>query len=242
MRTVLASTQKRYVQFAIVVMTCLLSIGAAAIAQESPTLPQATTTSDPAISVDHLRVILRPLTKAELEIELRGWIGLLRAKITEVGDVEIAIQSATQGDSGADVTDQLLALRTEETDLVQRASMVLDALEAKGGDVVEAQQFIAAVSDISETTDTASYRAALYAAATNWVGRDDGGKFWAKRGLLAAVILFVFWLISKFAGRLTARALARHPRASNLLENFARRTAGGIVLVVGLLMALSVLG
>jgi len=119
---------------------------------------------------------------------------------------------------------------------------VLDALEAKGGDVVEAQHFIAAVSDISETTDTASYRAALYAAATNWVGRDDGGKFWAKRGLIAAVILFVFWLISKFAGRLTARALARHPRASNLLENFARRTTGGIVLVVGLLMALSVLG
>jgi small conductance mechanosensitive channel len=56
------------------------------------------------------------------------------------------------------------------------------------------------------------------------------------------IILLVFWLISKFAGGVTARAIARQPRASNLLENFARRTTGGVVFVVGVLMALSALG
>ena len=54
------------------------------------------------------------------------------------------------------------------------------------------------------------------------------------------IILLVFWVISKFAGRITAKALSRHLRASNLLENFARRTTGGVVFVIGILMALAV--
>jgi small conductance mechanosensitive channel len=59
---------------------------------------------------------------------------------------------------------------------------------------------------------------------------------------VALIVLFIFWVISKFAGRITAKALSRHHAASNLLENFARRTTGGVVFVVGILMALSILG
>jgi small conductance mechanosensitive channel len=136
----------------------------------------------------------------------------------------------------------MLTLRTEETAIAERARTVLDALKAKGGDVQETEQFINAVSDISETTDTTSYRTAIVAEVTNWAKRDDGGKLWVRRSLVAVIILFVFWVISKFAGRITAKALSRHLRASNLLENFARRTMGGIVFVIGILMALSVLG
>lgn len=82
----------------------------------------------------------------------------------------------------------------------------------------------------------------MVAEITNWAGRDDGGKLWVKRALVAAMILLIFWIASKFAGRVTARALSQNARASSLLENFARRTAGGVVFVVGVLMALSVLG
>jgi small conductance mechanosensitive channel len=215
-----------------------------AIAQEKSDAdpPQANTTSDAKIPVDHLQVILRPLPTDELQIELDGWLDLLRAKIREVGDTELKIKALAEGESNEQLTEQLVALRTEETALAERALTVLDALKAKGGDVQTAEQFINAVSDISETTDVTSYWAALVASIRNWVWRDDGGKLWLKRLLVATSILFVFWLISKFAGRITAKALARHPRASNLLENFARRTAGGLVLVIGILMALSALG
>jgi small conductance mechanosensitive channel len=204
--------------------------------------PEAKTTSDAKIPVDHLQVILRPLTKDELDVELGGWLDLLQEKIREVGDTELKLKALTEGESGDTLTEQLVALRTEETALAERARLVLDALEAKGGDIQDAAQFIAAVSDISETTDATSRWAALIAMARNWIERDDGGKFWAKRLLVAVVILLVFWLISKVAGRLTARALSRQPRASTLLENFARRTAGGVVFVVGIMLSLATLG
>jgi small conductance mechanosensitive channel len=229
---------------ALVVVTGLLAVKSPVIAQEQskPESPPAKTTSDAMIPVDHLQVVLRPLTKDELGIELGGWLDLLRAKIREVGDTELKLKALAEGESGDKLKGQLLALRTEETELAERARAVLDALKAKGGDVQTQEDFINAVSDFSETTDATSRWAALVAEAKNWAGRDDGGKLLLKRLLLAVIILLVFWMISKFAGRATAKALSRHARASNLLENFARRTTGGVVFVVGILMALATLG
>ena len=226
-------------------VTTVLAANAPAIGQQaSEPPPQAKTTSDARIPIDHLHVILRPLTKDDLEIELRGWIELLRAKITEVGVIELKVQKSAENENESSdiLKSQLVALRTEEAELAERARTVLDALKAKGGDVQTSEQFINAVSNISDTTDATSYWAAVFAAAINWTERDDGGKLWTKRIIVAAIILLVFWVISKFAGRVMAKSLSRHPRASNLLENFARRTAGGVVLVIGILMALSALG
>jgi len=227
----------------ILVMVGLLVGSEFATAQSTPDPElQPTTTSNAEIAVDHLQVGLRPLTRAELENELNGWLDLLRAKIREVGDTELELSSLAEDESGDELKEQLVALRTDEAALVERTRIVLEALKAKGGDVEQAEQFIDAVSDINETIDATSYQTAVVAAFTNWLARDDGGKLWAKRAIVAGCILLVFWVISKFAGRITARALSRHPRASNLLENFARKTTGGIVFVVGVLTALSVLG
>ncbi len=233
----------RQVLLAFVVMIGLVVFGPPAFAQEPAEVPTTTqTTSDTKVDVDHLQVVLRPLTKAELEIEVDGWLDLLRAKIRQVGDTELEIKALAENDPGEKLKEQLVALRTEETDISQRVRIVLDALKAKGGDVETAEQFINAVSDISETTDATSYQAAIIAEFSNWVSRDDGGKLWARRGILAAIILLVFWVISKFAGRITAKALSRHLHASSLLENFARRTTGGVVFVVGILTSLGALG
>jgi small conductance mechanosensitive channel len=225
----------------VVVTIGWLAVSARVTAQDT-SAKLATTTADAQIPLDHLHVLLRPLTRDELDVELRGWLGLLRAKITEVGATELQLQDLAADDPGTELTEQLVTLRTEEAALADRARNVLDAFAVKGGDVEEAELYIAAVSDITETTDATTFLAALTAAATSWINRDDGGQLWAKRGVLAAIILLVFWLISKVAGRITARALARHPRASSLLENFARRTAGGVVFVIGVLMALAALG
>jgi small conductance mechanosensitive channel len=221
-----------------------LSINSLAIAQRdsgSPP-PQPITLSDSEIPLDHLQVVLRPLTREELEIELGGWLDLLRKKIHEVGNVELKVMALGEGDSDDQLGQQLVALRTTETGIAERARMVLDQLKSKGGDVESAEQFIATVSDISETTDATSRRAAWVAEFRIWIDSDEGGKYWAKRATLAVIILLVFWMISKFAGRSVAKALSRHAQASTLLENFARRTAGGVVFVIGVMLSLATLG
>ena len=195
-------------RFALVAIASLLAAKSLLVAQDEtePDSPQAITVSKAEIPVDHLQVILRPLTKDELEIELRGWLDRLSAKIREVGETELKLMALAEDESGDELKEQMLALRTEETAIAERARTVLDALKAKGGDVQTAEQFINAVSYISETTDATSYRAAVVAEVTNWAKRDDGGRLWVKRVLVALIVLFIFWVISKFAGRITAKA------------------------------------
>ncbi len=226
------------ITLAILLMASLAPVAARA---DGP-VASASTTDDATIAVDRLHVLLRPLSKDQLEMEVDGWLELLQAKINEVGKTELKIKDLAEGETNDALTTQLVELRTEETALIERTQVVLDAFAAKGGDVTEATQFITAISDIGEVTDTTSRWAMIIAMARNWLGRDDGGIYWLKRVILALVIVFVFWMISKVAGRIAANALARHPRASSLLENFVRRTTGGVVMVVGVLMALAAFG
>jgi small conductance mechanosensitive channel len=58
----------------------------------------------------------------------------------------------------------------------------------------------------------------------------------------ALAILVIFWIISKYAGRLVGKGLERRTEVSTLLTNFAKRMAGGVTLLIGFLMALAALG
>ena len=178
-----------YCRRVVAITACLLAIGSLATGQEQHETSAAkvtTTTSDAESSIDHLQVLLRPLTQSELEVELSGWLDLLRAKIREVGEAELKIQSLAENDSQAEsLNQQLLDLRTEEVNLTERTQTVLDALKAKGGDVQEQQDFVDAVTDIGETTDSISRWAAIIAEVKNWAGRDDGGIQLVRRIVLA---------------------------------------------------------
>lgn len=126
--------------------------------------------------------------------------------------------------------------------MIAHLNVVLTALKAKGGDVTALEQYIAAVSDLKNSADSASRLAAVVAAAKSWLRSPEGGVLFGKRIGLALVILFIFWIISRYAGRLVGKGLESRAEISNLLTNFAKRMAGGVTLVIGILMALAALG
>ena len=112
-------------RFAIVVIAGLLAVSSPVAAQDEsdPAPTQATTVSDSEIPVDNLQVVLRPLMQEELEIELRGWIDLLIAKIRESRDTELKLKALAENESADPLQRQLVELRTEEMALAQgRAS------------------------------------------------------------------------------------------------------------------------
>lgn len=214
--------------------------------EETKSEPKPVTTADSEISVDRLKVLLRPLTKEELQVELDAWIALLQEKIRAVGNAELELKDqpkptdpdAPPTEIVTQLKEQLVELRAEEGGVTERANVVLNAMERKGGDVAAARTYLKTVAGVGGVTDATSYWAFIKA----WMKRPDGGMLWLKRFLAAGVILLVFWIMSRFAGRAVERALNRRARLSNLLKNFARRTAGGVVMAIGALMALNTLG
>ena len=59
------------------------------VSSAEKTTGKATTTGDPDIPSDELELLLRPLTRAELETETQGWLKLLKSKISEISEADI---------------------------------------------------------------------------------------------------------------------------------------------------------
>ncbi|MGK7878321.1 MAG: mechanosensitive ion channel protein, partial [Xenococcaceae cyanobacterium] len=58
----------------------------------NPNLSEALTSKDPKIPVDELKLLVKPLTLEELKTEAVGWLLLLKEKVQEISDTEIAIK------------------------------------------------------------------------------------------------------------------------------------------------------
>ncbi|OYP32400.1 mechanosensitive ion channel protein MscS [Rhodopirellula sp. MGV] len=56
----------------------------------------ATTTANPGIPIDQLQILVRPLTKSELQVEADAWFKLLRVKAAQVAAVRLGAKKATQ--------------------------------------------------------------------------------------------------------------------------------------------------
>jgi len=64
--------------------------------QQPADKPNAVTTSDPEIPVEHLKLLVKPLTKEELVVEADAWRDLLKAKVQERAEQQIAVKKETQ--------------------------------------------------------------------------------------------------------------------------------------------------
>jgi len=236
---------RRGLRHALHFLTALLVAGGISFAVEAgePT----PVTADPKIPMDTLRVKLRPLDADQLQVELDTWLEILKAKITQVGEVELEVAERSDeseaGEKAADETNErLVELRTEETDLIARTKVIMEALETKGGDVTSARSFLAAVSDLTTSGDAETRAAALIASVRSWLKSPEGGIKLLQRLALAVVLFSFFWFISRYAGKAVGKGLEKRRNISNLLINFAKKMAGGLVFFIGILMALAAMG
>jgi small conductance mechanosensitive channel len=203
--------------------------------------PQPITIGDPAIAVDQLEVQLTPLTKAELEVETNAWLGLVRAKAGEISKAELAVkQDKVEG--GAEGKTRLLAqinkLRDERTQLIDRTRAVLASLTAKGGNAADPEKYLVAVSGLKVDVKDAN---AAVSALLGWIQSPQGGLRWLKNVAFFIVTLIVFRILSSIVGHAVKRALSLAKSGSGLLQDFLVNSIRKLVMLVGAVVALSML-
>ncbi len=231
-----------------------------ATAESDAPMPQ--TTDDPEIPVDQLELLLKPLTQEELVVEVEGWRDLLKAKVAEISEVEIARKRANEvvKEESEEITeeaeadapdtveeaeatqqealDQVPILQEERTALVDRVNAAIDALEAKGGDVEQYNAYVTAVSGLEiDATDAA----ATWTAITSWITSEQGGGRWTFNILKFLGILLGFYLLSKGLAALADRATSAWEDASVLLRDFVHRFVQQATMVIGFIAALAAL-
>ncbi len=159
----------------------------------------------------------------------------LDEKVKKIGEAEIELHTK--------VKEQLLAhinrLREEQTALVDRTRVVIAALEDKGGDVTEYNQYVTAISGIQiDVSDISATRAIIL----GWLKSPEGGLRWAKSIGAFILIVIAAKILSVLLGRVTRRAVEMNKKSSDLLKDFLVNIVRKAVFIVGFVVALGMLG
>ncbi|MFT4640578.1 MAG: small conductance mechanosensitive channel [Verrucomicrobiales bacterium] len=239
--------------------TFFLGANSTLLGQDSPpaNLKKATT-AGPQLDVAHLELLLRPLTKEELLVEVQRWRDLLRANIKDISEHEIATRDKNKEIAVADATesiseqeegqkreekksnlDLLVELREKKSALLERFAATLEAYESKGGDASEYRLYAQAVSGLKvEITDVNS----TWTAVHGWLTSKSGGMKWVSKILQFLAIMVAFWILARIAGGLVKKATSMRRSMSELLRAFVNNMTRRAILLIGLLMALSSAG
>ena len=211
-----------FFRMSILVMACALAFSASTLAQTAePETSQTlapSTLINPAIPLDELAHRLIPLTKNELEPLAKVWLGIVRDKTEEIAERQVDLLHNPSAATD-DAYQALAAMVEERAGLFERFSMVVNALQAKGGDEALIAELITyRDSVLSSETELASTKAIAKAFLT-WLTRSDGGVAIAKDLGVVILAFFALIFISKSAQALFRRWIGRVPNISKLLQS-----------------------
>ncbi len=227
-------------------------------AADPPPKPTPTTTANPQIPVDDLRLQLIPLTRDELAVELAGWIGLVRQKAGEISKAEIDAKVLARPNGSQPAADakappaadaaaleqrdkklaELPKLRDERTALIDRARLVMADITTKGGKVADEELYLAAVSGLNIDIKDAS---AAWSTVKGWVLSPEGGLRWIKNIVFFLVTLLLFRIAAGLSAQTTRRVVSMSKQGSELLRDFFVNSVRKAVMLIGIVVAISML-
>ena len=97
----------------------------------------ATTIADPAVPVDELALLVKPLTAEELQVEAGAWMELLQAKVREASLAELAVKQKNKAIDKAEQAQESLEKTQEVLEAVESSR---PRCQAPGGDASDLMQ------------------------------------------------------------------------------------------------------
>lgn len=230
---------------------------------EEASTNKPTTTGNPNIPIAELEWRLKPLTVEELKVEVKGWLDLLKHKVEQIADANIALleqkkEQAERAEEGrksvdtdepaapekeqkAERLDELTRLREERSGLLDRSRLVVDAFEAKGGDEAEVASHRKYMDVAGGVKVDVSDTEALWAIAQGWVTSKEGGLRWLKNISLFIVTVIAFYFLGRILSKAADRGLAATEATSTLLRKFLVASVRRLTIIIGVIVGLAAL-
>ena len=196
------------------------------------------TTKNPNITIEELEYRLQPLTKDDLSVEADGWLQVLKKHVGKISNVQVKALTA-EGDEKTKLLEAVTKLKEQQTALKDRFKLVVEELKSKGGKVEDYESYIAAISGVEVDVSDAS---ATWTVVAGWLTSAEGGIRWAKRFSLFLFVIVLSWALAAVLGKAIKKAVVKLHSASELLKDFIVNITRKIVLLIGFVVALSMLG
>lgn len=191
------------------------------------------------VPISELVEELQPLRLEQLEERVDAWLTILQREVRKRIRMDIAL-SKTDDQREKEVIARLAAAQQQVVnDTVERLQSVLEVFAKRGGETSAARQYIS-----NSTGQRINLRdpAVFYAQAKAWALSPSGGLQLAANLARFFLILFVVWVVSRIIGGIVGAAVKRLPDASSLLHDFLVSGSRRVVMLIGLLVAISALG
>ena len=122
----------RFFLMTVFVFTCVVgSVVPVAVAEEASSMAgRAVSTMEPGIPLDQLELMLKPLTKTELVIEVDAWLQILKAKVKQISDAEIAVKKKNEQIAK---TEEVAAAARGASKAAEKASKAMETASREGG-------------------------------------------------------------------------------------------------------------
>jgi small conductance mechanosensitive channel len=146
--------------------------------------------------------------------------------------------TAAKTDVKVQLVDYSTQLMGERTGLTDRLKLVLDKLEAKGGDGKPYRMYIASIGGIKiDVTD----RTATLARVSGWFSSEEGGLRLAREvGTFLAYVIGSI-IVARIVRMILRRVMSGDHVTSHLLRDFIISSSGRVIIAIGFLLALSAL-
>jgi small conductance mechanosensitive channel len=161
--------------------------------------------------------------------------------VTDPAREKLDVAVAKRNEDRANLLDYLTDLRAQQTALIDRTNLAVDAFELKGGkieEVEEYRQYVKAVSGIEvDVTDVS----ASWATITGWLLSEEGGLRWLKNISVFIAVILISMFLARVVGKAIEKVMARTQQTSQLLGDFLVTTSRRLVLAIGILIGLAAL-
>ncbi len=153
------------------VQLVIVAVGASLTPAHGESLDYAPVTAkDPLIQKDHLEILLTPLTQDELAVEADAWMELVKEKVRQIGNAEIAVKFKNEEiDSAEDAAKALEDAQDAAEDLekaeqtafvnpeaAQAVEEAREALAEAGEQALEAAEAAAVITENEEVNTAAA--------------------------------------------------------------------------------------
>ncbi len=133
------------------------------------------TAQDPLIQKDHLEILLTPLTQEELAVEADAWMELVKEKVKQISDAEIAVKfkneeigsakdiakALEEAQEAAEILEEAEQTASVDPEAAQAAEEAREALDEAGEEALEAIEAAAAITENEEVSTAAAEAEAL---------------------------------------------------------------------------------
>lgn len=194
------------------------------------------------VPIPKLRNQLLPMLPAQLEREVETWLQRVQERVELMVEAENR-RIASTGEEEAQAIRDAEMFRQQRGLLIERAEIVLNALEAKGGaaeDIERHRRYLMAAGE-QPAVQWFNPRV-LVIQARAWLFSAQGGIALGIKLLQVIGILIAFWILSKIVARAARTAMGRMKRASGLLKDFVVGGVKKLVMLIGVIVAVATFG